>query len=101
MRSLRVGIFANLVAAYYASSQHCLPVLFVIFNNATWDAVCRAMMKVYPDGAASMADENVFINFGGLPTFEAIYMAASGYGERVERADYLPAALERAESGSG
>lgn len=101
MRSLRVGIFANLVAAYYASSQHCLPVLFVIFNNATWDAVCRAMMKVYPDGAASMADENVFINFGGLPTFEAIYMAASGYGERVERADYLPAALERAESCSG
>ncbi len=89
-------IFANPVAAHYASSQHRLPVLFVIFNNAMWGAVRRATMKVYPDGAASMADENVFINLDGLPDFEAICIAAGGYGERVERAADLPAALERA-----
>lgn len=89
-------IFANPVAAHYAASQHDLPVLFIVFNNSRWGAVHRATLKVYPDGAASAASENAFVNLDGLPDFEQVCAAAGGYGERVERADDLPAALERA-----
>ena len=89
-------IFANPVAAHYAAHQHQLPVLFVVFNNSMWGAVRRATMKVYPDGAASAANKNVLMDLDGLPAFEQICMAAGGYGERVELASELPAALKRA-----
>jgi len=89
-------IFANPVAAHYAASQHDLPVLFIVFNNSRWGAVHRATLKVYPDGAASAASENAFVNLDGLPDFEQVCAAAGGYGERVERAEDLPAALQRA-----
>ncbi|MGE0340803.1 MAG: thiamine pyrophosphate-requiring protein [Xanthobacteraceae bacterium] len=89
-------IFANPVAAHYAAHQHQLPVLFVVFNNSMWGAVRRATMKVYPDGAASAANKNVLMDLDGLPAFEQICIAAGGYGERVELASELPAALKRA-----
>lgn len=90
-------IFANPVAGHYASYQHELPVLFVIFNNSRWGAVRRATLGMYPDGMASEADENAFVNMDGLPAFEQICIAAGGYGERVENAEELPAALKRAQ----
>ncbi|MEH2512903.1 acetolactate synthase-1/2/3 large subunit [Nitrobacteraceae bacterium AZCC 1564] len=89
-------LFANPVAGHYASHQHKLPVLFVIFNNGMWDAVRQATIKVYPDGGASTANRHVLTELDGLPAFEQVCIAAGGYGERVENAADLPAALERA-----
>ncbi|WP_424629938.1 thiamine pyrophosphate-requiring protein [Bradyrhizobium sp. SYSU BS000235] len=89
-------LFANPVAGHYAAHQHKLPVLFVIFNNGMWDAVRQATLKVYPDGVASTANSHVLTELDGLPAFEQVCIAAGGYGERVEHAADLPAALERA-----
>lgn len=89
-------IFANPVATHYAAHQHKLPVLFIVFNNSMWGAVRRATLKVYPDGAASAANKNVLMDLDGLPAFEQVCIAAGGYGERVELASDLPAALARA-----
>lgn len=89
-------IFANPVAGHYAAHQHKLPVLFVIFNNGMWDGVRQATLKVYPDGVASTANQHALTELDGLPAFEQVCTAAGGYGERVEHADDLPAALDRA-----
>ncbi|MCV3240750.1 thiamine pyrophosphate-requiring protein [Mesorhizobium sp. ZC-5] len=89
-------LFSNPVAGHYASSQHKLPVLFVVVNNGMWNAVRAATLKVYPDGVASSANQNALTMLDGLPAFEEVCRAAGGYGERVEDPDELPAALHRA-----
>ncbi len=89
-------IFSNPIAAHYASHQHGLPILFVVFNNGMWDAVRRATLRVYPEGAAAASNNMVLASLDGLPAFEKVCEAAGGYGERVEHADDLPAALARA-----
>ncbi len=89
-------IFANPVAGHYAAHQHKLPVLFVVFNNGMWDGVRQATLKVYPGGVASTANRHALTELDGLPAFEQVCAAAGGYGERVEHAADLPAALDRA-----
>lgn len=88
-------LFSNPLAAHYASSQHKLPVLFVVMNNGMWNAVKAATGKVYPDGISASTD-NVLTMLEGLPAFEDVCRAAGGYGERVEDPAELDAALERA-----
>lgn len=89
-------LFSNPVAGHYASSQHKLPVLFIVVNNGMWGAVRAATLKVYPDGVASAANQNALTMLDGLPAFEEVCRAAGGYGERVEDPDELPAAIQRA-----
>ena len=89
-------LFSNPVASHYASSQHKLPVLFVVMNNGMWNAVRAATLNVYPDGAASRSTRNALTMLDGLPAFEEVCRASGGYGERVEDPDELPAAIDRA-----
>lgn len=89
-------IFSNPVAAHYASHQHDLPVLFVVVNNAMWNAVRVATRKVYPDGAAARSNLDELTHLDGLPAFDQICAAAGGYGERVEAPEDLPGAIQRA-----
>jgi acetolactate synthase-1/2/3 large subunit len=89
-------LFSNPVASHYASSQHKLPVLFIVVNNGMWNAVRAATLNVYPNGAASSNNSNALTVLDGLPAFEEVCRAAGGYGERVEDPQALPAALERA-----
>jgi acetolactate synthase I/II/III large subunit len=89
-------LFSNPVASHYASSQHDLPVLFIVVNNSMWNAVRAATLKVYPDGAAAAANRNALTHLDGLPAFEEVCRASGGYGERVEDPDTLPAAIGRA-----
>jgi len=89
-------LFANPVAAHHAASVHDLPILVIVFNNATWNAVRRATFTMYPAGAAAKSNNPAFFRLEQLPAFEQVCTAAGGYGERVEDPAELPAALARA-----
>lgn len=89
-------LFSNPLAAHYASSQHALPVLFIVMNNGMWNAVRAATRKVYPDGVTVETQGDVLTMLDGLPAFEDVCRSAGGYGERVEKPEDLPAALARA-----
>ena len=89
-------LFSNPAAVHHAAALHDLPVLFIVMNNAMWNAVRHFTTAMYPDGRASKRNDSPFTRLDRLPAFEQICIAAGGYGERVEDPAALPAALERA-----
>jgi acetolactate synthase I/II/III large subunit len=89
-------LFSNPAAVHHAAALHDLPVLFIVMNNAMWNAVRHFTTAMYPDGRASKRNDSPFTRLDRLPAFEQICIAAGGYGERVDDPAALPAALERA-----
>ncbi|MBX9589868.1 MAG: thiamine pyrophosphate-requiring protein [Hyphomonadaceae bacterium] len=89
-------LFSNPVAVHHAAALHDLPVLFIVMNNAMWNAVRHFTTAMYPSGRASKRNDAPFTRLDRLPAFEQICAAAGGYGERVDDPAALPAALERA-----
>ena len=88
-------LFAVPSACHYASRLHDLPILTVVFNNRSWDAVKGATLKVHPDGWAT-AGSIPLADLTPSPRYEEIVRAFDGHGERVERPEELPGALRRA-----
>lgn len=84
------------VATHQMSAMHDLPVLFVIFNNAAWDRTRRGSRYVNKTGYVQKTKEVPLCELAPAPAYEMVCEAAGGYGERVDEAAELPAALERA-----
>ena len=89
-------MFANPTPAHFVSAAMGLPTLTIILNNRMWAAVRRATLSVYPDGAASKVNRAALTYLEPAPDYEVIVRASGGHGERVERVEDLPGALERA-----
>jgi acetolactate synthase-1/2/3 large subunit len=89
-------MFANPVACHQLSEALQLPVLTIVFNNGIWNAVRKSTQAVYPDGHAVRANRMPLTSLEPAPRYEMIVQASGGYGERVEAAGELPAALRRA-----
>jgi acetolactate synthase-1/2/3 large subunit len=89
-------MFANPIPAHYVGKAEKLPTLTVIYNNEMWNAVRRNTRDVYPDGYAARSNQEPLTYFEPGTHFEKAVEAVDGYGEKVERADALPAALDRA-----
>jgi acetolactate synthase-1/2/3 large subunit len=89
-------MFANPVACHQVSEALQLPVLTIVFNNGIWNAVRKSTEAVYPDGHAVRANRMPLTSLEPAPRYEMIVQASGGYGERVETAGELPAALRRA-----
>jgi acetolactate synthase-1/2/3 large subunit len=89
-------MFANPVACHQVGEALGLPVLTIVFNNGVWKQVRSSTEAVYPDGHAMRANRMPLTSLEPAPRYEMIVEASGGYGERVEAADDLPAALERA-----
>jgi acetolactate synthase-1/2/3 large subunit len=89
-------VFANPVACHQVGQALGLPVLTIVFNNGVWNQVRRSTQAVYPDGHAVRANRMPLTSLEPAPRYETIVQASGGYGERVEAADDLPKALERA-----
>jgi acetolactate synthase I/II/III large subunit len=83
-------------AAHWISRDMDLPVLFVVWNNARWQAVVGSTLSVYPDGWAAREKNFTFTQLGPSPEFELMCQASGGYAERVEDPDQVQAAFERA-----
>jgi acetolactate synthase-1/2/3 large subunit len=89
-------IFANPVSCHQIAEAQALPILTVVFNNGVWNAVRRATLAMYPDGQASRMNLMPVTSLAPVPDFVGIVEASRGWGERVERGEDLPGALERA-----
>lgn len=89
-------MFANPIPAHYVGKAEKLPTLTVIYNNEMWNAVRRNTRDVYPDGYAAKSNREPLTYFEPGTHFEKAVEAVDGYGETVNRADALPAALDRA-----
>jgi acetolactate synthase-1/2/3 large subunit len=89
-------MFGNPVAAHYISSAEKLPVLFMVFNNAMWNAVRRNTREVYPEGYSAKSNWEPLTYFQPGTAYEKVVEVADGYGERVEDPADLPKALDRA-----
>ncbi|NOJ45912.1 thiamine pyrophosphate-requiring protein [Bradyrhizobium archetypum] len=89
-------IFSNPVACHHMASAHRLPVLTIVFNNGIWNAVRRATVGMYPDGAAAQANKMPLTSLEPSPDCCGIARAHGAYAERVEQGEELPGALERA-----
>lgn len=89
-------LFANPAACHQLSAACGLPVLTIVFDNAGWHAVHRATQSLYPQGHAMKANRMPLMTFEPAPRYEQLIAACGGWGERVERAADLPAALQRA-----
>jgi acetolactate synthase-1/2/3 large subunit len=88
--------FAVPTACHYAAQMHGLPILTVVFNNSSWDAVKVAALGVHPAGWAAATGRVPLSDLTPSPRFEEVVRAFGGHGERVEQPDALPGALQRA-----
>ena len=87
--------FANPLACYHAAAMHDTPVLTLVLNNGRYGAVERAVRSMYPEGIA-VKQEIPLVPLHPEPRYDAVVTACGGHGERVEQAEELPAALDRA-----
>jgi acetolactate synthase-1/2/3 large subunit len=89
-------MFGNPTAGHMVLRALDLPILFIIFNNSRWEEVERAALAVFPKGRAAQANRVPIADLGPEARYEHIMDVYGGYGERVERPEDLPGALERA-----
>lgn len=89
-------MFANPVACHQIAEALDLPVLTIVKNNATWNAVRRSVLKGYPQGAAVAANEMPLTSLSPIPDFASVARASRAHAETVTDGRDLPAALERA-----
>lgn len=88
-------MFGNPTPAHFVSAAYDLPVLTVIMNNKMWGSVRKATLGLYPEGAASSANQAPLTYLDPAPEYHKIVEASDGYGEEVKDPADLPAALER------
>jgi acetolactate synthase-1/2/3 large subunit len=89
-------MFGNPTAGHYTLRALDLPVLFIIFNNGMWEEVEGSALRVFPDGHAARANQVPVAQLGPNPHYEHLMAVYGGYGERVDRPEQLPGALQRA-----
>ena len=88
-------IFGSPTASHFVSRAYNLPVLFVVFNNQTWNAVKRAVQTYARDGWAVRTDSMPLTSLEPAPDYEMICRASGGHGEKVEDPAALAEALRR------
>ncbi|WP_114966441.1 thiamine pyrophosphate-requiring protein [Alkalilacustris brevis] len=89
-------LFANPVACHQVASHYQLPVLMVLLNNGSWNAVRTSTLAVYPDGAAARSNRMPMTAFAPPTDYCAIARAAGGAAFKVQSGAELPEALDRA-----
>ena len=89
-------MFANPMACHQVADAQKLPLLTIILNNGSWDAVRISTLDIYPDGEASKANHVPMVPFMPTPDYGAIAAASGCHAETVKNAEDFPAALQRA-----
>jgi len=89
-------MFGAPTAAHWVARCLQLPVLFIVWNNARWNAVASATRGLYPDGWTAHLNSYPFSDLSPSMDWELVCQAAGGYGERIEDPAEVPAALARA-----
>ncbi len=89
-------MFGNPTPCHFVSNALDVPTLTVVYNNRVWNAVRRANLGMYPNGWAAKTSNFPLSELQPSPNFEVLVTASGGYGERVERAEDVQPALQRA-----
>ncbi|NKB19605.1 MAG: thiamine pyrophosphate-requiring protein [Alphaproteobacteria bacterium] len=89
-------MFGNPTPAHFVGTSMELPICTIILNNRMWGSVRKSTLGMHPDGAASRLNRSPLTALEPNPDFEKVVEANGGYGERVDNAEDLPGALERA-----
>src|SRR5262245_17864830 len=89
-------IFGAPTAAHFTARAFDIPILIVVFNNQTWNAVRRATTDENPDGWAVRTGNMPMTDLEPSPAFELVAQASGAYAERVENPEALHDALCRA-----
>ena len=87
--------FSTPTSVYSVAQAQGLPILTVVLDNGGWQAVKEAVLRVHPDGPAAQAGEFQARLKGEKRQFEQVAQAFGAHGERVTRAEDLPAAIAR------
>ena len=86
--------FSGPTPVYMVAKQYALPIFSVVLDNGGWGAVKGATLRVYPQGEANSAD-SFQARVASDMHYEKVAEAAGAYGERVDQASALPAAIAR------
>jgi acetolactate synthase I/II/III large subunit len=87
--------FSTPTSVYAVAQAHGLPIFSVVLDNGGWQAVKEAVLRVHPDGPAAQVGEFQARLKGDKRQFEQVAQAFGAHGERVTRAEDLPAAMTR------
>ena len=89
-------VFSNPTACHHAAASLGLGLLTVIADNRVWNAVRRATLAEYPEGAAATSRAMPLSSLDPAPDYPRIIQAHGGHGEHVSEPEQLRPALERA-----
>ena len=89
-------MFSVPTACHAVAAAYNLPILVVVFNNRSWNAVKLGTRYVHPDGWAARTDNFPLSSLPVTGEYEKFCEAYGGYGEKVESPDKLEPALRRA-----
>jgi acetolactate synthase-1/2/3 large subunit len=89
-------IFGAPTAAHFVARAYELPIVWVVCNNRTWNAVKRSTLGYAKDGWAVKTDTMPLTYLEPSPDYELVCRASGGHGERVEDPAALPDAIARA-----
>ncbi|MGD9161342.1 MAG: thiamine pyrophosphate-requiring protein [Desulfobacteraceae bacterium] len=83
-------------ACHFVSNAYDLPILVIVYNNQSWEAVKHATLGIHPGGWAAKGTDMPLSELRPSPDYEQICTAFGGYGEKVERPEDLDRAIMRA-----
>jgi len=89
-------MFGNPTPFHFVSRAANLPTLTVVCNNRRWHAVDASTRLVYPDGNAAAADPMPLVELQPSPEFAKVAEASDAFARRIDDAEELPAAIDRA-----
>ena len=69
-------VFANPIACHQAAEAQGLPLLTIILDNGSYDAVRISTLDIYPSGKAAKANHVPMVPFAPNPDYAAIAEAA-------------------------
>ena len=87
--------FSNPTAVYAVAQEYRLPILTIVLDNGGWQAVKEAVLRVYPRGAAAMANSFQARLGGERRDFAQVGAAFGAHAETVEDPGQLVSAIAR------
>jgi acetolactate synthase-1/2/3 large subunit len=87
--------FSTPTSVYAVAQRYRLPILTVVLDNGGWQAVKEAVLRVYPKGEASEADDFQARLGGEVRRFDQVAQAFGGHGEYVTDPAQLQQAVQR------
>jgi acetolactate synthase-1/2/3 large subunit len=88
-------LYNPIIQALGAAKQHDLPIMIVILNNKSYEAMRKGHVHHYPEGASASTKLHYGVTIDG-PGYENLGTHFGFQGKRIEKRDQLKGALQDA-----